>query len=200
MPGFHLKFPQLISVDMRSVLVVQLLLNYRMCSNCLIQMATVKMNTANTEADQEGGNLSPSEEASSSVLNDTSAPLNFSELTPFQFGISVQSFTPAPLSSHKGKRTVVYLTPNCCCIYIAYKQTEVFALYSSGCTQPPLVETLRKAVCTVYCRFYHIICNVRKNNHIEGNMRVKAYYSHMCVTKTVTDAPVNTADALINER
>nr|XP_033475791.1 cell division cycle-associated protein 2 isoform X2 [Epinephelus lanceolatus] len=66
-------------------------------------MATVKMNTANTEADQEGGNLSPSEEASSSVLNDTSAPLNFSELTPFQFGISVRSFTPAPLSSHKDK-------------------------------------------------------------------------------------------------
>ncbi|KAM9360168.1 cell division cycle-associated protein 2 [Symphorus nematophorus] len=47
--------------------------------------------------------LSPSEQDSPPVLNDTSAPLNFCGLTPCQFGISVQSFTPASLSNHKDK-------------------------------------------------------------------------------------------------
>lgn len=69
-------------------------------------MATVKMNTAtSTEGDQKEKMLSPSEEDPSLVLNETSAPLNFSGLTPHQFGISVQSFTPASSSSRKGERT-----------------------------------------------------------------------------------------------
>lgn len=63
-------------------------------------MATVEMNTASTEGDQKEGILS--EKASPPVLN-TPAPLNFSELTPCQFGISVQSFTPASLSNCKDK-------------------------------------------------------------------------------------------------
>ncbi|XP_044052570.1 cell division cycle-associated protein 2 isoform X2 [Siniperca chuatsi] len=66
-------------------------------------MATVEMNTASTEGDQEEKILSPSEEDSPPVLNDTLPPLNFSELTPHQFGISVQSFTPASLSNRKDK-------------------------------------------------------------------------------------------------
>lgn len=68
------------------------------------KMATVKMNTAtSTEGDQKEKMLSPSEEDPSLVLNETSAPLNFSGLTPHQFGISVQSFTPASSSSRKDK-------------------------------------------------------------------------------------------------
>ncbi|TKS77962.1 Cell division cycle-associated protein 2 [Collichthys lucidus] len=48
--------------------------------------------------------LSPSEEVDCPpVLDDTSAPLNFSGLTPCQFGISAQSFTPASLSNRKDK-------------------------------------------------------------------------------------------------
>ncbi|XP_045891410.1 cell division cycle-associated protein 2 isoform X1 [Micropterus dolomieu] len=67
-------------------------------------MATVKMNTAtSTEGDQKEKMLSPSEEDPSLVLNETSAPLNFSGLTPHQFGISVQSFTPASSSNRKDK-------------------------------------------------------------------------------------------------
>uniref|UniRef100_A0A8C3AQQ3 PP1-binding domain-containing protein n=1 Tax=Cyclopterus lumpus TaxID=8103 RepID=A0A8C3AQQ3_CYCLU len=37
------------------------------------------------------------------VVNDTSASLNFSELTPLQFGISEQSFTPASFSKNKSR-------------------------------------------------------------------------------------------------
>lgn len=68
-----------------------------------MQMATVEIDTAGTEGDQKE-KMSPSQEDSPPVLNDTSAPLNFSELTPCQFGISVQSFTPASLSNRKGER------------------------------------------------------------------------------------------------
>ncbi|XP_054467465.1 cell division cycle-associated protein 2 isoform X2 [Anoplopoma fimbria] len=63
-------------------------------------MATLEMNT---EGDQMEKMLSPSEVDSPPVLNDTSASLNFSELTPCQFGISVQSFTPASLTNSKDK-------------------------------------------------------------------------------------------------
>ncbi|XP_041793217.1 cell division cycle-associated protein 2 isoform X4 [Chelmon rostratus] len=68
-----------------------------------VQMATVERSTGSTEGDQQERALSPSEEDSPLVLNDTSAPLNFSELTPCQFGISVQSFTPTSLSNNKDK-------------------------------------------------------------------------------------------------
>uniref|UniRef100_A0A8C9ZHM9 PP1-binding domain-containing protein n=1 Tax=Sander lucioperca TaxID=283035 RepID=A0A8C9ZHM9_SANLU len=64
-------------------------------------MATV-MNTASTEGDQKETMLSPSEEDSPPVFIDPSDPLKFSELTPCQFGISVQSFVPASANS-KGK-------------------------------------------------------------------------------------------------
>ncbi|GAA6220750.1 cell division cycle-associated protein 2 isoform X2 [Lates japonicus] len=64
-------------------------------------MAATEMNTAGTEGDQKEKLLSPSEE--DTVLNDTAAPLNFSELTPCQFGISIQSFTPAASSNRKDK-------------------------------------------------------------------------------------------------
>ncbi|XP_040899224.1 cell division cycle-associated protein 2 isoform X2 [Toxotes jaculatrix] len=66
-------------------------------------MATMEMNTSGTEGDQKDKMLSPSEEDHPHVLNGTSAPLNFSQLTPCQFGISVQSFTPAASSNHKDK-------------------------------------------------------------------------------------------------
>uniref|UniRef100_UPI0037E7BAA1 cell division cycle-associated protein 2 n=1 Tax=Semicossyphus pulcher TaxID=241346 RepID=UPI0037E7BAA1 len=66
-------------------------------------MAALKVNTAGTEEDQKEKMLSLSEEDSAQIINDTSAPLNFSELTPCQFGISVQSFTPATLSNRKDK-------------------------------------------------------------------------------------------------
>ncbi|KAK9522355.1 hypothetical protein VZT92_018827 [Zoarces viviparus] len=66
-------------------------------------MATAEMNT---DGDQT---LSPSEEDSPPVLDDTSVPLNFSELTPSQFGISVQSFTPASLSNSKDKSRLAQL-------------------------------------------------------------------------------------------
>nr|XP_046241670.1 cell division cycle-associated protein 2 isoform X3 [Scatophagus argus] len=65
-------------------------------------MAMVKKNTGSAEEDQEEV-FSPSEENSPPVLKDVSAPLNFSELTPCQFGISAQSFTPASLSARKDK-------------------------------------------------------------------------------------------------
>ncbi|XP_068577216.1 cell division cycle-associated protein 2 isoform X2 [Cebidichthys violaceus] len=60
-------------------------------------MATAE---TNTDGDQT---LSPSEEDSPPVSDYASGPLNFSELTPSQFGISVQSFTPAALSKSKDK-------------------------------------------------------------------------------------------------
>ncbi|XP_031156434.1 cell division cycle-associated protein 2 isoform X2 [Sander lucioperca] len=67
----------------------------------MYKMATV-MNTASTEGDQKETMLSPSEEDSPPVFIDPSDPLKFSELTPCQFGISVQSFVPASANS-KGK-------------------------------------------------------------------------------------------------
>ncbi|XP_040011991.1 cell division cycle-associated protein 2 isoform X2 [Xiphias gladius] len=66
-------------------------------------MATIEMNTAGTEGDPKKKMLSPAEEDVPPVLNGTPAPLNFSELTPCQFGISVQSFTPAASSNRKDK-------------------------------------------------------------------------------------------------
>ncbi|XP_070760893.1 cell division cycle-associated protein 2 [Enoplosus armatus] len=72
-------------------------------------MAAVEMNTASTEGHPKEKMLSPSEEDSPPVLNGTSAPLNFSELTPHQFGISVQSFTPASVSNHKDKSRVAQI-------------------------------------------------------------------------------------------
>ncbi|XP_030593875.1 cell division cycle-associated protein 2 isoform X2 [Archocentrus centrarchus] len=64
-------------------------------------MATVEISTAASEGDHEGRALCPSEEDAPSL--ETSAPLNFSELTPSQFGISVQSFTPAASASSNRK-------------------------------------------------------------------------------------------------
>lgn len=69
-----------------------------------LQMATAEISTVSCEGDQEGAASPPSVEDTPSVLNQTSAPLNFSELTPSQFGISVQSFTPAASSNRKGER------------------------------------------------------------------------------------------------
>ncbi|XP_062418165.1 cell division cycle-associated protein 2 [Pungitius pungitius] len=64
------------------------------------QMATADMTT---EGDRADGMLSPSEEGSPPLLNDSSAHLNFSELTPRAFGISAKSFTPVSLSNCKDK-------------------------------------------------------------------------------------------------
>ncbi|XP_073321561.1 cell division cycle-associated protein 2 isoform X2 [Pagrus major] len=72
-------------------------------------MATVERKTSSTEGDQKEKLLSPSEEDSPPVLKDTSSHLNFSELTPCQFGISVQSFTPASLSKSKEKSRLAQL-------------------------------------------------------------------------------------------
>lgn len=64
------------------------------------QMAAVESVTTVPEEDQKE-KMCPSEE--NGVLNETSAPVDFSELTSSQFGISIQSFTPAPSSTRKGK-------------------------------------------------------------------------------------------------
>ncbi|XP_068461444.1 cell division cycle-associated protein 2 isoform X2 [Clinocottus analis] len=69
-------------------------------------MATAEIHT---EGDQTEKMLPPSEEDSPPVLNDTSSTLNFSELTPLQFGISSQSFTPASLSKSKDKSRIAQL-------------------------------------------------------------------------------------------
>ncbi|KAM6943968.1 cell division cycle-associated protein 2 [Lycodopsis pacificus] len=69
----------------------------------MYEMATAEMNT---DGDQT---LSPSKEDSPPVLDDTSVPLTFSELTPSQFGISVQSFIPGPLSNSKDKSRLAQL-------------------------------------------------------------------------------------------
>ncbi|KAM7018138.1 cell division cycle-associated protein 2 [Tautogolabrus adspersus] len=61
------------------------------------------MNTSGPEKDQKEEILSPSHEESIQIMNGKSAPLNFSELTPHRFGISVQSFTPASLPTCKDK-------------------------------------------------------------------------------------------------
>ncbi|XP_041643306.1 cell division cycle-associated protein 2 isoform X3 [Cheilinus undulatus] len=66
-------------------------------------MAAVDVNAAGTEEDQKEEMLTPSTDALSEITNGNSAPLNFSELTPHQFGISVQSFTPASLSNRKDR-------------------------------------------------------------------------------------------------
>ncbi|XP_028271173.1 cell division cycle-associated protein 2 isoform X2 [Parambassis ranga] len=62
-------------------------------------MAKKEMDT--TMGDQEE-KISPSEEDTPPVLNETSAPLNFCEMAPSDFGISLKSFTPAS-SNHKDK-------------------------------------------------------------------------------------------------
>uniref|UniRef100_A0A3B4G9M6 PP1-binding domain-containing protein n=1 Tax=Pundamilia nyererei TaxID=303518 RepID=A0A3B4G9M6_9CICH len=72
-------------------------------------MATAEISTVSCEGDQEGAVSPPSVEDTPSVLNQTSAPLNFSELTPSQFGISVQSFTPAVSSNRKDKSRLAQL-------------------------------------------------------------------------------------------
>ncbi|XP_071338179.1 cell division cycle-associated protein 2 isoform X2 [Trachinotus anak] len=69
-------------------------------------MATIDVNH---EGDQKEKMLSSSEEDVPAVLNGTSAPLNFSELTPSQFGISIQSFTPAASSNRKDKSRLAQL-------------------------------------------------------------------------------------------
>ncbi|KAG7489035.1 hypothetical protein JOB18_003307 [Solea senegalensis] len=66
-------------------------------------MSAVEINTASTDGDEREKMLSPSEESTPPLLNGTSAHLNFCTLTPRQFGISVQSFTPAPPSNCKDK-------------------------------------------------------------------------------------------------
>ncbi|KAM6930920.1 cell division cycle-associated protein 2 [Xenentodon cancila] len=48
--------------------------------------------------------MSTSEEDAAAVLTETSAPLNFSEITPSQFGISIESFTPKSLHSKDKSR------------------------------------------------------------------------------------------------
>lgn len=69
---------------------------------------SVQMANVLTEGNQLEKVLSPSEEVDCPpVLDDTSAPLNFSGLTPCQFGISAQSFTPASLSNRKGETTAL---------------------------------------------------------------------------------------------
>ncbi|XP_061586335.1 cell division cycle-associated protein 2 isoform X2 [Cololabis saira] len=65
------------------------------------KMAAVETITAGTKGD-EMEKPSTSEEEAPAVLTETSAPLNFSELTPSQFGISVESFKPKS-SNHKDK-------------------------------------------------------------------------------------------------
>ncbi|KAM7416125.1 hypothetical protein PAMA_018275 [Pampus argenteus] len=61
----------------------------------MYKMSTVEMKSAGSDGDQWAKVLPSSEEDSPAVLNDISSPLNFSKLTPSQFGISVQSFNPA---------------------------------------------------------------------------------------------------------
>ncbi|XP_026199726.1 cell division cycle-associated protein 2 isoform X2 [Anabas testudineus] len=60
---------------------------------------TTETKTAGTEEELKE-ETSPSEKEATPVFDDTSAPLNFSKITPSQFGISVQSFIPSS-SSHK---------------------------------------------------------------------------------------------------
>ncbi|RVE68618.1 hypothetical protein OJAV_G00093610 [Oryzias javanicus] len=62
-------------------------------------MATVEMITAGCKGDQE--KTTSSKENTPSVLSESN--MNFSELTPLQFGISVESFTPASSSSRQDK-------------------------------------------------------------------------------------------------
>lgn len=62
-------------------------------------MATVEMITAGCKGDQE--ETTSSKENTPSVLSESN--VNFSELTPLQFGISVESFTPASSSQRRGE-------------------------------------------------------------------------------------------------
>lgn len=64
-------------------------------------MAAVEPITPGPE-DQE--KMSQSEDC---ALNETSTHLNFSELTPSQFGISIKSFTPSSSTTCKGKSVIV---------------------------------------------------------------------------------------------
>ncbi|KAL3063435.1 hypothetical protein OYC64_003075 [Pagothenia borchgrevinki] len=72
-------------------------------------MATLANNTASTDGDQKENMLTPSKVDSHPVLNDTTAPMMFSNLTPSQFGISVHSFTPTSLPNHKDKSRLAQL-------------------------------------------------------------------------------------------
>ncbi|KAM3610825.1 uncharacterized protein V6R79_009298 [Siganus canaliculatus] len=62
-------------------------------------MATLEMSTEDNHKEK----MSPTEEEFPPFLQYTSAPMNFSELTPSQFGISIQSFTPASVPNCKDK-------------------------------------------------------------------------------------------------
>lgn len=48
-------------------------------------------------------------------MEETTGPLNFTDLTPCKFGISVQSFTP--VSDGKGERTGNGVILSCCCLH-----------------------------------------------------------------------------------
>lgn len=89
-----------------------------------MQMATTDRKTAGTEEELREKTLPPTEEEAPPVLNDISAPLNFSELTPCQFGISEQSFIPSSSSNRKSERTSLFL----CLTAVSFTQpsTEVF--------------------------------------------------------------------------
>ncbi|KAK2837666.1 hypothetical protein Q5P01_014878 [Channa striata] len=61
-------------------------------------MTKTEGDTPGAEGVREEELLSPFEEPTPALTSDDTSPLNFSELTPCQFGISVQSFIPASLS------------------------------------------------------------------------------------------------------
>ncbi|PWA18503.1 hypothetical protein CCH79_00009862 [Gambusia affinis] len=69
-------------------------------------MSTYQAVTKVPVGDQE--NMSPAQEDAPAVMNEISTPLNFSELTPRQFGISVESFIPSS-SSCKDKSRLAQL-------------------------------------------------------------------------------------------
>lgn len=70
-------------------------------------MSTYQAVTKVPVGDQES--MSPAQEDAPAVMNEISTPLNFSELTPRQFGISVESFIPSS-SDCKGKKPDLLLT------------------------------------------------------------------------------------------
>nr|XP_020446262.1 cell division cycle-associated protein 2-like isoform X2 [Monopterus albus] len=69
----------------------------------------MEINTADIEDHQKEKMLSTSEEDAAPTYSDPSLPLNFSELTPCQFGISVQSFIPASSSKCKDKSRIAQI-------------------------------------------------------------------------------------------
>ncbi|XP_029916962.1 cell division cycle-associated protein 2 isoform X2 [Myripristis murdjan] len=71
-------------------------------------MTSPELNAAGIEGDEEVRKLSSSEEEHVSLLGDTSAPLNFSQLSPSRFGISTQSFIPSS-ANHKDKSRLAQL-------------------------------------------------------------------------------------------